>query len=263
MSTVPVCTVEVQLVPMFSDNYCSIVIDASTRFAAVVDPGDAPPVIARVKQLQAEGVLTLKQLWATHKHADHVGGNEAFRAHFPDLEIIGTRYEACPSLTRGVGEGDTFTLGASTVSVFHVPCHTKGHVAFSLPGALFPGDTLFVGGCGRFFEGDGADMLRNMDTFGALPPSTLVYPAHEYTESNCKFLASIDPELCGPVYEKVQVIRRAGQPTIPTTIGAELSYNLFMKSRDPRVQALVGVKGSGEDAAVETMTKLREMKNRA
>lgn len=260
----PSCSVEVHLVKMFTDNYCHVVIDRETRLAAVVDPGDPAPVIARVKEMEKEGILlTLKQLWATHKHSDHVGGNEALKAAFPELEIIGTQYEAVPSMSRGVGEGDTFNLGASSVTVMHVPCHTKGHVAFSVPGALFPGDTLFVGGCGRFFEGDGRDMLRNMDRFATLPPSTLVYPAHEYTESNLKFLASVDAELCAPVYDQVQATRRAGKPTIPTTIGAELCYNLFMKARDPRVQALLGVKGGGEDAAVETITKLREMKNRA
>lgn len=109
-------------------------------------------------------------------------------------------------------------------------------------------------------------MLKNMDRLAALRPSTLVYPAHEYTESNCKFLASVDPELCTGIYQAVQQTRQRGEPTIPTTIGKELSYNLFMKTRDPRVQGLVGIQdgaGAGDvEAAVKTMTALREMKNR-
>ena len=157
-------SVEVILVPMFTDNYGYIVIDKASKKGAVVDPGDPAPVLAKVKQLEAEGKMTLSQLWCTHKHGDHTGGNEAFKAAFGHLEVLGTQYESVPALTRGVGEGSEFTLGESSVKVLHVPCHTTGHVAFLVTSggtpALFPGDTLFMGGCGRFFEGDGRDMLK-------------------------------------------------------------------------------------------------------
>ena len=122
---------------------------------------------------------------------------------------------------------------------------------------MFPGDTLFVGGCGRFFEGTASDMLKNMDKLSTLPPTTGVYCAHEYTASNLKFLASIDPTGCEQVLQDVLAKREEGLPTVPSTIGNELSYNLFMKTRDPRVQALVG-----KSSAEETMATLREMKNR-
>ena len=258
-------SVEVVALPMWSDNYAYVVIDKETRFAAVVDPGEGRAVALKIKdELQAAGRCELKQLWCTHKHDDHSGGNAAFKDVFPDIEIIGTQYESVPALTRGVGEGDEFQLGQSRVHVLYVPCHTAGHVAFLVSGAneqsgqvLFPGDTLFVGGCGRFFEGTGLEMLKNMDRFAQLPADTLVYPAHEYTESNLKFLASVDPVGSGAVYAQVKEKRSRGLVTVPTTIGAELGYNLFIKTREERVQALVGTTGDPE----ATMNKLRSMKN--
>jgi len=253
-------SVEIVVVPMWSDNYAYLVIDKETRHASVVDPGEGACVIQKVKELEQEGVCSLKQLWCTHKHDDHAGGNAAFKAAFPSIEVIGTKYEALPALDRSVGEGESFTLGKSTVSVWYVPCHTAGHIAFLVTSGrnvLFPGDTLFVGGCGRFFEGTGAEMQANMERFATLPPETLVYPAHEYTESNLKFLNSIDPEGCGAVYAEVQAKRANGEITVPTVISKELQYNLFIKTRETRVQLLVGTAGD----PVATISKLREMKN--
>jgi len=253
-------SVDVITLPMWKDNYAYVVIDKATKQAAVVDPGEGPPVAQKILELQAAGGWRLTQLWCTHKHDDHAGGNAAFKATFPALEVIGTQHEPVPALTRGVGEGDSFTLGESSVAVMYVPCHTAGHVAFVVTSGrqvLFPGDTLFVGGCGRFFEGTGADMLKNMDRFAALPSDCLVYPAHEYTESNLKFLASVDPEGSETVYADVRERRARGVFTVPTTIGAELTYNLFIKTREERVQTLVGTPGDAEAC----MNKLRAMKN--
>jgi hydroxyacylglutathione hydrolase len=254
--------VTVEVIPMFSDNYAYVVIDKESKQAAVVDPGEGQPVITRVKEMEVQGLCRLTQLWCTHKHSDHAGGNEAFKAAFPSLLVIGTQHEPIPALTQGVTEGSSFTLGSTHVRVFSVPCHTAGHVAFVVGSGeethLFPGDTLFVGGCGRFFEGTGENMLKNMDRFEQeLNPQTLVYPAHEYTESNYKFLANLDPEGCGAAYEEVKEKRRQGLYTVPTTIEKELSTNLFMKCREARVQALVGTSGDPE----ATMNALRQRKN--
>lgn len=120
---------------------------------------------------------------------------------------------------------------------------------------LFSGDTLFVGGCGRFFEGTADQMLHNLNRFAALDPNTQVFCAHEYTESNFKFLSSVDSSVRS-VYDDVKKIRAAGRGTVPTTIGQELRHNLFMQCNDQRVQKLVGA-----DTAVGAMQKLREMKN--
>ena len=254
--------VTVEIIPMFSDNYAYVVIDKETREAAIVDPGEGHPVVLRVKEMEAQGLCRLTQLWCTHKHGDHCGGNEAFKLAFPSLQLIGTKHEPIPALTQGVTEGDAFSLGSTPVRTIFVPCHTAGHVAFVVGSGedtmLFPGDTLFVGGCGRFFEGTGSQMLANMDRFAKeLPPQTRVYPAHEYTESNYKFLANLDPEGCGAAYEEVKAKRSNGLVTVPTTIEKELATNLFMKCREARVQALVGTSGDPE----ATMNALRQRKN--
>lgn len=253
--------VSVEILPMWTDNYAYLVIDAASKHSAIVDPGEGDRIVQIVKDMESNGLCTLKQLWCTHKHADHAGGNDEFKRAFPDLEIIGTQYEHIPALTKGVGEDSQFNLGDSLIKVMYVPCHTAGHVAFLVDGfqkVLFPGDTLFVGGCGRFFEGTGAEMLTNMDRFAQLPKETLVYPAHEYTESNLKFLNSISPNLCGGRYREVTEMRKQGTVTVPTTIGKELEYNLFMKCHESHVQTVVGTVGD----AVATMNQLRDMKNK-
>ena len=254
---------DVFLVPMFSDNYGHILVDRTTNKAALIDPADCDPVIKAVKSMG----LDVEMVLITHKHSDHCGGNDGVKRAYPSVRILGPGYEPIPGATESVHDGDAIALGNLMISVIHTPCHTKGHVGYFVTPTssgddaggtspvLFPGDTLFVGGCGRFFEGTAADMLHNMDTFAKLPPETQVFCAHEYTVSNLKFLASVDPE-CGKVLDEMQDTRRQGLPTVPSTIGKELTYNLFMKTREPRVQSLVGT-GSAE----ETMARLREMKN--
>jgi hydroxyacylglutathione hydrolase len=253
-------SVDIEIIPMWTDNYAYVVIDKESRFAAVVDPGEGDAVVKRVKEMEAAGICQLKQIWCTHKHDDHAGGNAIIASEFPGLDVIGTQYEPVPAITRAVGEGSEFVLGKTSVKVIYVPCHTSGHIAFIVTSGrniLFPGDTLFVGGVGRFFEGTGAEMQVNMDRFRELPAETLVYPAHEYTESNLRFLASVDPLVCSSVLAEVQEKRSKGEFTVPTEIGKEVNYNLFMKTREARVQNLIGI----TDDPVATMTKLREMKN--
>jgi hydroxyacylglutathione hydrolase len=201
----------------------------------------------------------------THKHADHAGGNIEIRNEYPSIDVIATSYEEVPGMTSPVKHGDSIFLGSLAIRVIHSPCHTRGHVLYYVTGndqsdgppILFSGDTLFVGGCGRFFEGTAEDMLKNMDTISTLPPETQVFCAHEYTESNLKFLATLDSELCSADLSRIQGLRRDGMPTIPTTVEAERRYNLFMKCREARVQELLGCSGS----AVDTMAKLRKLKN--
>jgi len=231
---------DVFLVPMFSDNYGHILVDRSTKKAALIDPADYEPVVRAARELGVSVEMAL----ITHKHADHAGGNEGVKSAFPGIRVIGTGYENIPGATESVKEGDVLDLGSLKVQVLHTPCHTKGHVGYyvtspSAPAAapvLFPGDTLFVGGCGRFFEGTAGEMLQNMDRFGSLPPATQVFCAHEYTASNLKFLASVDPDGCGKVLDDVLEKRSRGVPTVPSTVGKELEYNLFMKTREKKVR---------------------------
>ena len=257
---------DVHLVPMFNDNYGLILIDRITNKAAFIDPGESGPMIKAANNLGAKFELAL----VTHKHADHSGGNAAIKEAFPDINIVATGYETIRHATQEVKEGDSITLGSLKIDVIHTPCHTKGHVVYlvspkdpnvnkdnSAP-ILFSGDTLFVGGCGRFFEGTPEEMLNNMDRLGKLPHNTEVYCAHEYTLENLKFLSSVDPNgsATSNMLKEVTVKRTADVATVPTTIGRELEYNLFMKCREESTQSLVDRK-----SPVDAMARLREMKN--
>ena len=259
---------ELAVVPMFSDNYGYIIIDNDSKEVALVDPSDPPPVMKALKELN----LTPTQLWCTHYHDDHQGGNAAFKKEFPSMHIYGPSLEPIKVIDSKMADGDLFEFGRNMkVKVIHVPCHTKGHIAFygetnvgEEISILAAGDTLFTGGCGRFFEGTADQMLVNMNKFNQLPDRTVVCPAHEYTEANYKFLDSLDPEICGPVYAKVKAERAKGKFTVPTTIGAEKASNLFMKCNDERVQDLVSDRAGSNEARgdpVATMKLMRELKN--
>lgn len=262
---------DVYMVPMFTDNYGYILVDRSTNLAVTVDPAEPEKVIQHVENLN----LNYNSLLCTHKHSDHAGGNEFMKRRFPDLKIIATKYEPIPGVTEPAGDCDIFTVGNLKIETIYTPCHTKGHVCFlvtkntnesiesiedipqqNIP-ILFCGDTLFVGGCGRFFEGTATEMLHNMDRLSQLPPETLVFCAHEYTQSNYNFLHSLDPINLKDKYESILRLRSENIPTVPSTIGEELRYNLFMRCHDSYVQDLVKQPGD----PIGTMGTLRAMKN--
>lgn len=250
---------------MFNDNYGYVIVDKERKAAALVDPADPEPVMSALREMS----VTPTQLWCTHYHADHQGGNAAFKEAYPAMEILGPSLEPIDVIDTRLEDGATFRFGGMEVSVMHVPCHTKGHIAFygevksENVRILAAGDTLFAGGCGRFFEGTAEQMLSNMDRLGQLPEDTVVCPAHEYTEANYRFLHSLDPQTVGGVFKQVQAARAEGKYTVPTTIGAEKSTNLFMKCNEARVQSIVaeaaGVDARGDSAL--TMKALRQLKN--
>jgi len=253
----------VYIVPMFQDNYGFVCIDRKSQNAALVDPGDGPAMLTALNTMKNDGIdFKLTQIWCTHKHHDHVGGNSFFRELYRNnLKIFGPKNEEIPCIDEKIGGQSIVELGQLKIKIFDTPCHTKGHISYYIDcddqnqPVVFTGDTLFRGGCGRFFEGSGADMLLNMDKYAGLKPNTLVYCAHEYTESNYQFLASIDSNLKTKL-DEIQVMRRNGMITIPSTIEEEKKLNLFMRCRDPSVQAMVAC-----DQPVDTINKLRELKN--
>jgi hydroxyacylglutathione hydrolase len=260
---------ELRVVPMFSDNYGYIVIDKASMQAAVVDPADHEVMLGALKTMSE---ITLTQVWCTHKHDDHAGGNEAFAAAYPGIKIYGPVHEnkTVPAISHPCEDEATFQLGTNTqVRVLFVPCHTRGHIIYFADAGnarvLAAGDTLFTGGCGRFFEGTAAEMLANMDRMRQLPHDTVCCPAHEYTQGNFAFNASIDSRL-KPNHAEIVAKREKGEFTVPTTIGAEKVHNLFMRTRDTDVQELVkraaGPAYADKELDAEmTMTLLREMKN--
>ena len=224
--------VEIVRLPALSDNYIWLVHEPESGETMVVDPAEAAPVLAA---LEARG-WRLTQIWNTHWHPDHTGGNAALKAATGCL-VTGPAAEAAriPTLDRQVGEGDRVRLGAVEAEVLEVPAHTAGHIAYHLPteSAAFVGDTLFAMGCGRLFEGTAEQMHSNLQRLALLPPETRVYCAHEYTLSNGRFAVTVEPEneALRRRLGEVEAARAAGEATVPTTIALERSTNPFMRAR--------------------------------
>ena len=225
--------IEIARIPVLSDNYVWLAHDPASGETAVIDPAVAEPVMAAA----AERGWTITQIWNTHWHPDHTGGNAEIKAA-TNCTITGPAAESAriPTLDRLVSEGDTVSLGTVNATVIDVPAHTAGHIAFHLPteSAAFVGDTLFAMGCGRLFEGTAEQMFGNMAKLAALPDDTAIYCAHEYTLSNARWAVTAEPENSALAARHAEVIalREAGTPTVPTSIGREKATNPFMRARD-------------------------------
>ncbi len=222
---------EIVRIPVLNDNYVWLVHEPASGETMVVDPAVADPVLNAAK----ERGWTVTQIWNTHWHPDHTGGNEAIKAA-TGCTVTGPKAEAerIPTLDRLVGEGDVVTLGAVEAKVLDVPAHTAGHIAYHLPGedVAFVGDTLFAMGCGRLFEGDAAQMYAAMRKFEAMPDETVIYCAHEYTEANGDFALAVEPQNEALVerMDEVRAKRARGEATVPTDIAAEKATNPFMRA---------------------------------
>lgn len=226
-------SLDIVRIPVLSDNYVWLVHDEASGETTVIDPSVAEPVLA---EAAARG-WTITQIWNTHWHPDHTGGNAEIKAA-TGCTITGPAAEAdrIPTLDVHVGEGDTVSLGAITATIMEVPAHTAGHIAYSLPDeqVLFCGDTLFAMGCGRLFEGTAAQMFDAMSRFATLPPATQIYCAHEYTLSNGRFAVTVEPDNAALVARlaDVEAMRERGEATVPSTIALELATNPFMRAND-------------------------------
>lgn len=224
---------EVVRIPVLSDNYVWLMHDPQSGETVAIDPAVAEPVL----EVAAARGWTIDQIWNTHWHGDHVGGNAAIKAA-TGCVITGPAAEAdkITTLDRLVGEGDTVRIGDHVATVMAVPAHTAGHIAYHLADArmAFVGDTLFAMGCGRLFEGTAAQMFANMERLAALPDDTAVYCAHEYTLSNGRFALMVEPDNAALVERvaAVEALRARGEATVPTTIGLERDTNIFMRARD-------------------------------
>ena len=224
---------EVVRIPVLNDNYVWLLHDDASKETVVVDPAVAGPVLEAAQQRG----WTISQIWNTHWHGDHVGGNAAIKAA-TGCTITGPAAEAekIGTLDRMVREGDSVRIGAHRAAVLAVPAHTAGHVAYHLADdhMIFVGDTLFAMGCGRLFEGTAAQMFANMQRLAELPDDTIVYCAHEYTQSNGRFALTVEPDNAAlhARMAQVDVARSRGEATVPTSIGQERATNIFMRARD-------------------------------
>lgn len=264
-----------QIVPIqaFEDNYIWAIHDGHT--AAIVDPGDAGPVL----RFLAENALLLGAIVITHHHRDHVGGIGALLEYAPRvrglagaLPVIGPGTEDIPHRTRAVEEGEIVEVAtpALTLRVLEVPGHTLGHVAYvsDINGpVVFCGDTLFASGCGRLFEGTAEQMLASLDKLAALAGETRMYCAHEYTRSNVAFARHVEPGsvVLAQWQEEVARCRQANQPTVPTTLAHEKQVNPFLRSREDSVRSRVmehtGAMEKSEMGDAEIFGALRRWKD--
>jgi hydroxyacylglutathione hydrolase len=227
-------------VPCLKDNFAYLVI-GDDGGCAVVDPGEAAPVEAA---LAREGA-TLRAIWATHHHHDHVGGIAELVDNHPGIEVVIGAVDAPKTkhVTRTVEDGDEVALGALRARCIFNPGHTLGAVSYVIEGCVFTGDTLFGGGCGRLFEGDAAMMHASLMRLAKLPSDTKVYFGHEYTASNLRFAAAVEPE-SGAVAERVKTMPT---PSTPSTIAVERATNPFLRAAEPAVVAAAGSRGAAGD----------------
>lgn len=225
----------------FSDNYIWLLQEAGR--AVAVDPGDAAPVLAH---LAAHG-LTLEAALVTHHHADHIGGLADLARQTPGLRIIGPA--SISLVNEPVMEGSQFELFGSRFEVLEVPGHTLDHLAYLAGDQLFCGDTLFGAGCGRLFEGSPEQMHASLARINALPDDTRIYPAHEYTLSNLRFAAAVEPDnrAIRQRLAEDEAALAAGRPTLPSTLAKERATNPFLR---------VGVDAVGGRAAQQAGTEL-------
>lgn len=252
--------VHVEPVPAFDDNYIWLI--RKGVHAAVVDPGDAGPVVAR---LEAEG-LALCAILCTHHHGDHVGGNADLLRRFP-VPVYGPRSEGIRTLSHPLAEGQRVRLPQLGLAfdVMEVPGHTRGHIAYIGHGMLFCGDTLFACGCGRVFEGTPEQLYESLQKLAALPAETRVYCGHEYTVSNIRFARAANPGNRALQEREVSArrLRERQEPTLPSTLALELATNPFLRCDDPEVAAAASAQARVPlTDPVEVFAALREWKNR-
>jgi len=240
-------------VPCLRDNYAYLLIEGGR--AAVVDPSQADPVLRAVDRAGVK----LTEIWLTHHHWDHVGGIEPLIEECPIEVVRGSKYDAdhdrIPRQTNALCEGDTFEFGGASVDILEIPGHTLGAIAYLVEGNLFSGDTLFIAGCGRVFEGTMEMMSQSLDKLRGLPPSTKVWCGHEYTVNNLRFAKTVEPTnatIDAALREAVET-REAGRFTVPGTLDRELATNPFLRFDVPSVSA-------GRDPVV-AFTEIREAKD--
>jgi hydroxyacylglutathione hydrolase len=216
-------------IPAFEDNYIWLIRKGGTD-CAIVDPGDHLPVVRYLE----DNDLTLKYILLTHHHWDHTGGVKELVSRYSPM-VIGPTDPRFENLSLRVSEGDHFQLREFDLdfTVIEIPGHTSSHIAFTGNGLLFCGDTLFSIGCGRLFEGTPEQMQESLDKIAALASETLVYCAHEYTQSNCAFALEVEPENKALLLrtEQVNLARSKHNVTIPSTLAEELAANPFLRTR--------------------------------
>lgn len=238
----------VSFFPVLEDNYTFILYDNEHRAAAAIDPSEPEPVIEFLNLLECDNLVAI---FNTHHHDDHVGANLALAEKYPNLIVYGGAEDSgrIPRQDVFLNDGDFVRFGKRVAKVLYVPGHTRGHIAYYFPpdyreseGNLFCGDTLFVGGCGRLFEGSPSQMVESLKKLRSLPNNTRVWCAHEYTLNNLEFALSVDPNNLElqKRYEFAKQRRSNDFPTIPSLIGYEKLTNPFLRFDNPVLKQFTG-----------------------
>jgi len=242
-----------RIVPVscLTDNYAYLVV-AETGEAAIVDASEAGPVREAIHR---EGARA-RAIWSTHHHWDHVGGNEELAREMA-LEVVGHASDVrrLPAISRAVDTGDAVRVGEVVATCIHIPGHTLGAVGYFVDTgrerAIFTGDTLFCAGCGRLFEGTAAEMHASLSRLLELPGDTRVYCGHEYTESNLRFAAHLEPSNTDVEHARRRAakLRGEGKPTVGTTLDEERRVNPFLRVRAPELRATLGIAPGVDDVS--------------
>jgi len=252
---------EIHQFPCRTDNYGVLIHDPDTGKTASIDT----PEVGPIRQALADTGWSLSDIFNTHHHGDHTGGNLELKEEF-GCTITGPRGEKdkIPGIDRAVGTGDTVTLGSHVASVIETPGHTAGHIAYHFADdqVVFVGDTLFALGCGRLFEGTAEQMWDSLEKLRALPPETVVYCGHEYTQANARFALTVEPgnAALAARAKEIDDLRAKGIPTVPTTIAVELETNPFLRPASEAIQAELGLTGA---SLVDVFAEVRRRKDNA
>ena len=246
--------------PVLTDNYIYLIHDPVSLETAVVDPALAQPVLDTLNQ----NGWQLTTLLNTHHHNDHIGGNLELKQK-TGCKIIAAAADQhrIPGIDHLVKENDVITIGQHSAQVIATPGHTNGHIMyhFADDDLLFCGDTLFVMGCGRLFEGSAEQMWQSLQKIKALPPTTRIYCTHEYTQTNGRFALTVEPENQA-LHQKIALVnqlRAKYQPTVPSTLAEELATNPFLREDSPAIQKTLGMSGK---SLVEVFAQIRRLKDR-
>lgn len=251
---------ELVTIPCRTDNYAYLLHDAGSGATALIDAPEGAPILT---ELSNRG-WTLHDILITHHHGDHIDAVLELVAA-TGARVTGAAADAhrLPPLDHAVSEGDTLAVGPETAHVIDVPGHTVGHIAFYLPdsGYAFTADTLMAGGCGRLFEGTPAQMWSSLSKLAALPPETLICSGHEYTASNLRFAAALDPDNVALQARLARVIkaRAENRPTVPSRLSGELATNPFLRADTSALRAAVQMPDA---TPAEVFAEIRARKDR-